>query len=102
MGMGGVSAGSKNKKMDVSKVIFLLTEKYYTSYNTLQQIAVYVWLHNALLLSQNLSTEESRGACVLPASARLLLEGVVASISLLPSALFWMPLSALFTVKHRV
>lgn len=40
--------------------------------------------------------------CVLPASARLLLEAVLASISLLPSALFWMPLSALFTVKQRV
>lgn len=44
---------------------------------------------------------DNRHACVLPASARLLLEGVVASISLLPSALFWMPLSALFTVKTK-
>lgn len=38
---------------------------------------------------------------ILPASAILLLEGVLVSLSLLPSALFWMPLSALFTVNKK-
>lgn len=37
-----------------------------------------------------------------PASTKLSLDGVLANISLLPSALFWIPLSALFTVKRRI
>lgn len=36
---------------------------------------------------------------VLPASGRLLSAGTLVRTSLLPSALFWIPLSALFTVK---
>lgn len=61
MGMGGVSAGSENEKMGVSEVkeIFLLTEKYYTFYNTPYNTK-HVWLHNALFLSQNLSVSAQK------------------------------------------